>query len=265
MLYELARRADAAAWTDLFDTSAARDAGLTARSLAGGVCLCAPGLDHLLLNRALDVPPDAWDAAVRSFRDQSVARFMLHVPEDALLAAEAPARALELEAFHRPWAKLGRSAGAVDVPRVDVTVRPARAGEAHAVGALYAAGFDVPAPAAPVFAAMVDRPGWDVLVAIDDGEIVGLGVAFDTSGGTTLMGGVTRPSHRGRGIQRALMAHRIARAFDRGAAWITSETGVAVPGEPNSSWHNMERCGLRQVGLQHHFVPIGARWGAQGS
>ena len=265
MLYELARHADAAAWTDLFDTSAGREAGLVARPLEGGVCLCAPNLDHLLLNRALDVPTHAWSEAARTFREASRTRFMLHVSDDAVPEAEAQARRLELEPFHRPWAKLARAAGPIDVPPVDVMVRPARSDEAPAVGALYAAGFDVPPHAAPLFAAVVGRPGWDVLVAVDGDEVVGLGVAFDTQGGTTLMGGVTRSSHRGRGIQRALMAHRIARAVDRGAAWITSETGVAVPGEPNSSWHNMERCGLRQVGLQHHFVPTGARWGAPGS
>ncbi len=164
----------------------------------------------------------------------------------------------------RPWAKLARHRAGDPLPSGSgpLPIGPARPAEAEVLADLFCDGFDLPDAARPLIGALVGRPAWDVLVAREGDAVVGLGLAFDAHGGTALEGGVTAPAYRGQGIQGAIMAARVRRAFDRGASWVSSETGVAVPGQPNSSWRNMERCGLRPLGEWHNLVPRGARWAA---
>ena len=56
------------------------------------------------------------------------------------------------------------------------------------------------------------------------------------------------------------MAAGVQHALDLSCRWMVSETGVAVPGEPNSSMNNMLRAGFKEVGLTRNFVPEGVGW-----
>jgi len=267
MLARLAARTDADAWCDLASTPVALRYGATVIRLAGGAVLVTPQADHMLLNRAFGVAVHALPEVARIYDRHDVSNWMVHVHDDDLAVVHELALDLRIERFHRPWAKLARTSGGEEVPdlRCPYTIGEARPDEAEGVAALFCEGFDLPGSARPLVAALVGRRRWEVLVARDEGRVIGLGLAFDGHGGTSLEGGVTAPTHRRRGVQGALMGARVRRAFARGSAWVSSETGVAVPGEPNSSWRNMERCGLRQVALWHNIVPRGARWSAPAS
>lgn len=260
MLAQLAARIDAAAWADIASTPEAVAVGAHVVRLGDATLVVNPGVDHMLFNRAFQVPAAALSEVVRVYRDHGVSRWMLHVPDGEQSRVTASAEAWDMVWFHRPWAKLARPFGPVAPPQSTLEVVSARPEDADAIGALFRAGFDLPATAASLMAALVGRPNWEVLIVRDGSGVAGLGLAFDAYGGTALEGGVTAATHRGRGIQGAVMQARVARAFARGATWVSSETGVAVPGQPNSSWRNMERCGLRQVGLWHNLVPRGTRW-----
>ena len=66
-------------------------------------------------------------------------------------------------------------------------------------------------------------------------------VEGDTAG---MFGASTLLSHRRRGAQSALLSARLREAVAAGAHWISAETGVETPGNPNSSLHNLRRAGL---------------------
>jgi ribosomal protein S18 acetylase RimI-like enzyme len=262
---DLARQtidASVAAWCDLFDATE----GLTHRRIGRGTLFA--GLDHLMLNHLVGAPPAAIDEAVHTYRDLGATRFLLSFEE-----RELP-RALELGAphglvrFRRPWATLAtpidsRRPVASRLRVRAVRVRAVREDDAAEMGALICAAFDLPPNAAPIFTAALDRPRWHVFAAEREGELAGVGMLFVHERVAYLFAGATAPRHRRRGIQRALIAHRIARARDAGARIVGSETGVAVPGEPNPSWHNLERAGLRPVHITEHLCPEGATWSAQ--
>lgn len=260
MLSALAARNDADAWCDLASSPAALARGATVIHLAEGSVMMTPSVDHLLFNRVFGVPTHAIAEVARLYARHRVSNWMMHVAEEDLDEVRQLGSTFAVERFHRPWAKLARTRGPVPECPCDLAIDEARPDDAVAVATLFTEGFDMPSSAVPLVAALVGRPRWEVLVARDGNQVVGIGLAFDGHGGTSLEGGVTAPTHRCRGIQGALMAARVRRAFTRGSTWVSSETGVAVPGQPNSSWRNMERCGLRQVALWHNVVPRGARW-----
>jgi GNAT superfamily N-acetyltransferase len=59
--------------------------------------------------------------------------------------------------------------------------------------------------------------------------------------------GATRPEHRRRGAQSALLAARIDVGLARGVAGFATETGRPLPGEPGPSFANIKRAGFRLV------------------
>jgi GNAT superfamily N-acetyltransferase len=101
-----------------------------------------------------------------------------------------------------------------------------------------------------------------VLVACDGDTPVAAGTLFVRGDVASLAGGATLPSHQRRGAQGALLAERIEIARHEGCRFVTSETGVIRRGEPNHSYRNMVRVGLRPVYLRHNFAPRGTAWTA---
>ena len=95
----------------------------------------------------------------------------------------------------------------------------------------------------------VKLAGSDAFLARIDGEVVGGGRSESGDGMTALMGASVLPSHRGRGIQRALMSARIEQAWRRGSRVVT--VGSA-PGGPTE--RNAVRLGFRMVCMRFRFV-----------
>src|SRR5690606_33180279 len=116
----------------------------------------------------------------------------------------------------------------------------ARAEEAQEVGGVLAAAFDLPLEGAEIFASVVDRPRWHTFVACDGDEIASAGLLYVEDEIGYLAGGATRPRHRQRGGQGAVMAARVRRALELGCRVVVSETGAPAPGDPQHSHRNME-------------------------
>lgn len=74
-----------------------------------------------------------------------------------------------------------------------------------------------------------------------DGEAAATGMLMDVAPVGGLMNGSVRPAFRGRGIQTALIAHRIRDGWERGYRIFFGETG-----NPASA-HNMEDLGWRKL------------------
>ncbi|MEL7158306.1 MAG: GNAT family N-acetyltransferase, partial [Actinomycetota bacterium] len=88
-------------------------------------------------------------------------------------------------------------------------------------------------------------PGAVDFLAFDGNDPVGCG-SIQVAGTAAWLGGAaTRPDHRGRGVQAALLAHRLAEARARGC---TVAAATATPG--GISARNLQRAGLRPVDMQ---------------
>lgn len=276
---------EAEAWQDLFAAapgSLGRQLGLMADRCGAAVVLRAPGVDHLLFNRAWGIGSDQpatlsmVHSVVGRFDAQSVRRYFVHLRSDAGPAQLRPwLEGTGLAPYPRRWAKFVRDAGTMPEtgassadgrrPRRDaqgeLTVRSAHgASDAQAFARLIAAGLDVPGHAEPILAALVGRPRWSVSLACADGQPVAGAALFMARNAGYLAMAATSPGWRRRGAQAALIARRLEQAASAGCRWVFSETGEAVAGEPNHSFDNLLRAGFRTFEWRENWAPVGTRW-----
>jgi GNAT superfamily N-acetyltransferase len=268
-MLERARWIEAEAWTDVVagapaDLSAAL--GLASVRWGAATLLRAARVDSLLFNRVLGIVDTGHDVegivaeAVRCFEVAGVRRYFVHAPAgDPRWAALMQRHGLV--AFHRPWVKLVRGRQGPTVSSAcALEIGACRPDEAQVWAQVLAEGLEIDDAGIVLLAAMVGRDGWTTLVARDGDEVVGAAAMFVRGETASLTGAATRPSHRRRGIQRALMARRVTMALDLGCVAVASETGIAVPDQPNSSCNNMMRCGLEIVGTVDNYGPPQTRW-----
>lgn len=267
--YRIASEIELTAWRQLFEQAppeTRRGLGLSVSRIGGATALRTQAVDHPLVNRAvLDATAAAsdLDALVTHYREVGLTRFFIQRPKRPTTTEHSGAGLIP---YRRAWVKLAgplTNRPATPQPIDGITIRRARPDEALACGELVCRGFDVPAPGAAIFAGMVTLPGWQSYVAAtSDGTLAGVGNLFVGGEVGYLGGAVTVPAHRGRGIQRALMATRARAAHAAGCAWLTSETGEPVPGDPQHSMHNMQRFGLDVVGLTENLATSEFAWRA---
>mgnify|MGYP002619587515 CR=1 FL=1 len=263
-----ARWIETEAWTDIAGGAPEplrRALGVDVFRWDGATLLRAQRLESILFNRVLGLETAGREElvlgrALECFARARVARFFVQAPHaDARWAALMQRHALV--AFHRPWVKLARGRSGPFVREGGVhEIAAARPSEASAWAQVLAGGLDIDDAGVALLAAVVERPGWVTLVARDGEEVVGAAAMFVRDGVASLTGAATRATHRRRGIQMALLARRVTMALDAGCSLITSETGIEVPGQPNSSCNNMMRCGLEIVGTVDNFTRPDTRW-----
>ena len=249
------------AWVDLFRGFT----GVWTRRVGGSEVLLAPTHDHVMLNRAvgghhpgsIDV-----DSIIGAYRDARVPRYWLSLPEPSVDAAcRAALRRAGLEPTRRRWVTVERDLdSALPDATTDLHIDRARARDDAAVARMLEHGFDLPRGAGAVLAAATRAPGWHVWVARDGSTTAAVGALYTLGQDAYLGYATTRPEYRGRGAQRALMLTRMQAARQLGCVRITTETGEAMPGEPNPSEHNMLAMGMRRTGYVVHFAPPGTTW-----
>jgi GNAT superfamily N-acetyltransferase len=252
------------AWTDMF--AAAPDGvrqtlGLSCQRVDDGALLICRGIDHIQFNRlaalGLQVParPEAVDHAVQEFARAGLKNWVVQVPEQAIALAEICAHR-GLQPHPRPWVKFQRAAIPIEAA-TRLTVRAADPSEARAFGATAAGAFGMPLIVGEWLAALVGRPRWHCLLALDGAQPVAAGAAFVDGACAWLGIGGTLPSHRRRGAQSALLAARIAKAAELRCAWLTTETGLPHPGESGSSFQNIQRAGFETAYVRPNLTRIG--------
>jgi len=236
--------------------------GLRARQLGSALALSIRAVPEPFFNRAFAmglVAPSSveeLDAVRVHYRDEGIARWWLqpspHVTPSAALTWPAE-RGFALAP--RLWAKFARAPGAA--PEVATELRIAEIGpdRAQDFAAAVTAGFGAPPPFGAWQLALVGRPGWRCYVAYDGARPVGAGALRLSPQGAWLGIGATVPEARGRGAQRALLAHRIADASTAGAPLIATETGLPLPGEAAPSFRNIGRAGFVVAHLRPNFEP----------
>jgi GNAT superfamily N-acetyltransferase len=229
--------------------------GLAFRPIAGGMASIAATLpaSAIVVNRALGFPgrlDTAGLAAVSAtYRSAEVERFFVNGEADRAAADTAgfvPARA---------WAKFARprEAPLPDTARVNIVEVDAET--ATAAARIVTAAFDLGTGAVPWLACLAGAPGWHVFLALIEGQPAGTGALFiDGDIGWTDWG-ATDPQFRCRGVQRALLVHRLRLADTIGCARAYTCTGTAVPGEPQHSYANILRCGFEDITVRPNWAP----------
>lgn len=257
------------------DAELPRPLGLRAELLAGALVLRSARVSHVLLNRVFlgrEHEPDAvalLESAVARFRAQGTERFFVQLPQGP---QESPLRrrlqALGLVPYPRSWHKLlGPIHPTASAPSAaSLSVTPATPDDARALGQLLAAGFELPADTAPLFALSAFRPGFAAYVARDshgsDATPIAALLTFEHAAALYVMLVATDPAFRGRGALPAMLARALRDSADRGCTFACAETGAPVPDERNPSHDALVRAGLAVAQVRENWAPAGASWAA---
>ena len=260
----LSDRAEEAAFVDMYDAAPAAlkaQLGLRVERVGGATALIAPRMPTTMFNRViglgLDQPATAGDLGElrRLYGDAGMGAWWLHW--NPFAAPDGGAEWLTTQGFtlpaRRSWAKMLRASA--EAPRIatDLGIAPAAAARVAEVTACIAQCFGMPPFMGDWIAALHGRPGWRVYAVTDGAQVVGGGCLFIGPDAGWLGMGAVLPSHRRRGGQGALMAHRIADTGAAGRAWAVTETGEAIGDEPNPSLAIMVRTGFRCVASRLNF------------
>ena len=148
-------------------------------------------------------------------------------------------RGYRLHTFQQLWVRSLEG----PLPGVDGTVRPAESDEARTFNRVVAAGFlerDDWRELTPPFEVSLEVQGAWGFLAFVGGEPAGGGVLGVVDGVALLSGDGVLPRFRGRGLQKALIAARLAFARGRGCDLACAST---APG--TASQRSYEACGFR--------------------
>jgi GNAT superfamily N-acetyltransferase len=199
--------------------------------------------------------PELVDAVLAELRRLGVSRAFAHVGPYSRPSGFAQWLVDRgLTRYRRSWMRFVREREAVSEARTELSMRPAQREDCEALDAVACEAFEVPDVARGAFGAVVGRPGWHVFVAADGDKIVGVGSLFvENDLGWVAFGSVAQSS-RGRGAQSALLQARIQQALDLGCRAIFTETGEAVPGDPQHSYRNILRAGFRELVLRDNYL-----------
>jgi GNAT superfamily N-acetyltransferase len=149
------------------------------------------------------------------------------------------------------WMECDRDDEPAAVTATDLHVEETSDAEAFVVAA--SEGFGMPRELARELMRFVGAPGWACFVAWDQAEPAACGAVYCNGDQAWLGIGATRPSHRRRGAQGALLAARIEHARAAGARRLTTETGALVDGKPSNSYRNILRAGFTEAYLRPNW------------
>ena len=229
-----------------------RDLRLDWHEAAGSVASVGGALpaSAIVVNRAFLSEGAEVSVAAEEYRRAGVARFFLHAPKTGVNDAETGLT----EA--RPWQKFLRVRGAPlpDVPAMDIE-RVVPGPTAEAAARIVCAAFDLGPVAEGWLARLCLDARWQIFVARIDGVVAGTGALFVSGGIGWCDWGATAPAFRGRGIQRALLRHRLATADALGIPRVHTCTGAPAPGDPQHSYRNILRCGFTETVLRRNLKP----------
>jgi GNAT superfamily N-acetyltransferase len=258
---ELCRIGDQIERSGLMDWYGAGRAELTAvREVEPGVVALRASVASAVYSRVLGVgverpaTPALIDASLAVLRELHAERAFFHVAD----YTAPPELALWLEQrgvqrYPRSWMRFVAEPSQVAKARTDLSIRPAVVSDAADVDAVLRTAFDVPSDMAGFFSPLLGRQGWHIWVVTHEQAVVGAGVMFVEGEVGWLAAGGVAASARGRGAQSALIAARLEAAFDLGCRWVFSETGEAVPNDPQHSYRNLLRGGFRELRLRHNY------------
>ena len=233
-----------------------------AAQIAGAACVQN---DAMTLSMAANLPasaivlnhgfvrPDADTLAEAAgcYRQNGITRFFLstlHEPSEEALSATGlvPARGWRL--FRRSLASSGPEVS------TDVSIQRVSSGRAKDFAEIVSDAFDLGDASRPMLAKLPDAKGWYLFQAEIDGKVAGTGALYIADRLAWTDFGATSPEQRNKGVQKALLSHRIAFARQKGCQEILTCTGESVPGEAQISYHNIQKSGFREAELLLNYT-----------
>jgi GNAT superfamily N-acetyltransferase len=255
--------AEAAAYLDAWraaPSALAAAHGISAVEVAGGVCLAvASAPESRVLNHAIGLGASG---PVTDDDLDAVARFYAGVGTDHFVAARGDlAERLRLRGYRNDyaWTRFARDTSPVAARATDLRISEVR--EGAPIGGIIASAFGMPPAFGDWMSAIAGREGWTWLVAWSGEDPAGVGALFARGGVGWLGFGATRPEHRGRGAQGAIIAGRIDRARELGLRRVATETGVPREDGPGPSYRNILRAGFEEIEVRPNLAspPRGPR------
>jgi len=226
----------------------------------GALIMVAPGDRHFLVNRVIGLGVEA--PAKREtiahiaalYRDNEIARPFIHIVDDA--------KPPELESWlkgeglvkQRRWMKFVRGNGPVPASGTTMDVQKIDATHCEDFGRIVAAAFDFGEATIPALARLTERPKWHIYMGFVDGQPAAAGALFVDQGVGWCDFGATSPDFRRMGGQRAMLEARVKAALDLGCDLIATETGEAVEGDPQHSYHNIQWAGFEESYLRDNYA-----------
>jgi len=262
---EQARRieaVEAAAFADLGKAAEGlRDLGLRQQGIDGALVSAATGDRHFLINRVigLGVKAAATVDTIRAFKtifaETGTERYFVHVHPDSqppnlktLLQGEG------LKA-HRRWMTFVQNGDAPPASGSDLEVRQIGPEHGEDFGRIVAACFGFADASVAALARLPERPNWSIYMGFAEGQPAAAGALFVAGGVGWCDFGATSKDFRRRGGQRAMLGARVQAAMDMGCDLIATETGEAVEGDAQHSYHNIQWAGFEEAYLRDNFVP----------
>ncbi|MFI7617056.1 GNAT family N-acetyltransferase [Nonomuraea terrae] len=228
--------------------------GVESARLGGGVVLSMRNDPANYWNKALGfgfsrpVTADLIGEVLDLYRSRGVPAAVLQLAPSVLPPDWEDIRAAYGLSRERPWVKLARDLSEVPPPLPEPAVERVGADTAAEWASLLLRGFGMPeGPLADVMTVFADHPRFRAYLIRVDGEPVTAAGMFVGGETAQLFGCATLEPHRGHGGQRAMLRARLADAAAAGCRTLFSDTGAELPGEHNTSLHNMKQAG---------FVPV---------
>lgn len=251
------------AWADTYLSAPADFAanfGIRVERIGPAIALITEKIDIMLLNRVigLGVMEPATEAMVDDivalYHQAGIQNFAVQV-SPSVQPADLPA-CLEARGLSRRdnWAKVYRGVEPAPLVPTDLQIRCIGPEYAAAFAGVACTAFEMPDSLCPWFKSPIGRPGWRHYLAWDGDTPVATGAMYIRDQVGWLGWGSTLPSHRRRGAQGAMMAHRIQDGIELGCRWFITETGEDTPGRPNPSYHNMVRTGFELAYQRPNYI-----------
>jgi GNAT superfamily N-acetyltransferase len=96
---------------------------------------------------------------------------------------------------------------------------------------------------------LVGQPNYRCFLAFIDGTAAGLGILHIKNGAASMANGMTLPEFRGRGVQTALLYHRMRIAAEAGCSLMVSQCQAG-----SISQRNQQRIGFQIAGTKVWWV-----------
>jgi ribosomal protein S18 acetylase RimI-like enzyme len=256
-----AEQVELTAWAEVWNAAprelAARH-GIEATTIGGALCTSVGAQASTMLNRVvglgLDQPATDEDLdAIQAFFSRQGQPFYVSLNAKAQ-PRDLPER-LAGRGFTDGYAWMKFTRGPEPPPPTETALRTDRidAERGADFGDVVATGYELE-PFTADWLAELPTTAWRCYVAYDGEEPAGAAALYVHEGTGYLCFAATRPEHRRKGAQGALLAARIADAASAGCTKLVTETGERIPLKPSNSYRNILRFGFAEAYLRPNYL-----------
>jgi GNAT superfamily N-acetyltransferase len=257
----MAEQVELAGWAEVWDAAPADLAarhGIACTRIGGALCTAVGGQESTMLNRVvglgLDQPATTRDLeAIEAFFGRHGQRFYVSLSPQAK-PSDLPTQ-LQRNGFEPGYAWMKFTRGTDEPPPTQTELRVERVDPDHGAdfGEVVAAGYELEPFTVP-WLAELPKTSWRCYVAYDGDEPAGAAALYTYDGAGYLCFAATRPEHRRKGSQSALLARRIRDALEAGCSQLFTETGERIPLKPSASYRNILRFGFAEAYLRPNYL-----------